>query len=166
MTWMTPGTRAQIRRITQTGPTGNTGATGTAGATTGPTGPLSSNGPTGPTGPTGLGPTGPSAIPSLSEGTGAVSNTGVTGFAQVGNVIINWGEANLSNAGVTYTFAKAYNDNPPMVSFGWTGVVGAGVGYNRVVVQAISKTGVVLGVNNVNANSVSSDTAWWMAIGT
>jgi hypothetical protein len=46
---------------------------------------------------------------------------------QVGNVIINYGSANATQAGTTVNFSKAYNDNPPIVTLGrgYSGATGA-----------------------------------------
>lgn len=155
-----PGTRAQKKFIGPTGATGPTGPTGN----TGPTGPTGNTGPTGSTGVTGptaaTGPTGNTGgnLPT-SAGTGAVSNTGVTGFVQFGNVIINWGEANVSTSKATFTFATPYTDNPPNIVVGTTGA-GNQQPTPLPCIASVSKTGFQF------IGGTVADTTWWMAIGT
>lgn len=157
----TPGSRAQRHLVGPTGPTGVTGSTGP----TGPKGPTGPTGNTGPTGATGVGPTGStgSGASLSSAGTGAVSNTGVTGFFVINNIIVNWGECNLSTTAATFTFANAYIDNPPCIAFGATG---GGTSVPVIIVQSISKTGFQAGCLSSSVNGViNSGTAFWMAIG-
>lgn len=160
MSFLTPGSRAQRRFLGYTGPTGPTGNTGAA-SVTGPTGGGSGTGPTGPTGPTsGTGPTG--LIYSGATGVGA---SGASGFMYLGNVLINWGVAQINTTTATFGFPKAYTDNPPSLLFGPRGN-SATLVYTMPNAPSISKTGFQLGCNTAEgANAASSGTVYWMAIG-
>ena len=69
------------------------------------------------TGPTGA--TGPQ--PSVVGSTGA----GPTGYALLGNILINWGVVNATQAGTTGFFVLAYTDANPSVTLGVSGPTGA-----------------------------------------
>ena len=155
---------------------GPTGPTGPTGVMTGPTGPLGT-GPAGSTGPTGLpgstgatgavGPpgnsvTGPVGAPGNFTGATGGGSTGPTGYAQIGNLILNWGVVNAVQAGITATFAQPYNNTGPVVTFGlasYTGATGAVPG-----VTGISTTGCILYAGPIAppAKAIIE----WFAIGT
>jgi hypothetical protein len=162
------------------GPSGPTGKTGYTGAT-GSTGPLGSTGPTGAassvTGPRGLtgftgapgnagatgqtGPTGPTGAGAFTGPTGpsvwlAATGAGPTGYLQIGNIKINWGEFVTNHTGITAFFPLAYTDGPPVVvaQEGYSGPTG-------MFVAAISKIGVL-----VQCSTGASGTVFYQAVGT
>jgi len=114
-----------------TGPTGIQGPTGYTGASSNVTGPTGSAGRTGFTGPPGNGgitgntaPTGPvGAVISGSTGAGSL---GASGFARLGNIVINWASIAVNHTGVTAVFPQAYTDGLPSVVLGqgYTGPTG------------------------------------------
>jgi len=127
-----------------TGPTGIQGPTGYTGASSNVTGPTGSAGRTGFTGPPGnggitgnTGPTGPvGAVISGSTGAGSL---GASGFARLGNIVINWASIAVNHTGVTAVFPQAYTDGLPSVALGqgYTGPTGTAA-------YAISLTAVAL----------------------
>lgn len=167
----TPGTRAQRHIAGPTGATGPTGITGSTGLT-GSTGPTAVTGPTGATGPTGItGPTGATAFNVAVSGTGHAAS-GTTGFFRINNVIVNWGEINLSSvanaSGITQGFAQAYSDNPPILTIASTGTNNAGTRTSpHCEITSISKTGFQANVNTTAfAGGTVAGHGFWIAIGT
>lgn len=170
--FMTPGSRPQRfikkSKLTGTGPTGATGITGYTGYTAGvdwndePTGPTGAAGTTGPTGSI-TGPKGPSPFTGGTHAPG----TGVSGYMQYGNIIMNWGQANVTSAVQTFMFSQPYNDNPPCVVFGSTGqCAGGGNNLGSVpMIQSVSKTGFSAITWGFSVDFTATSGVFWMAIG-
>lgn len=139
-----------------TGPTGLLGFTGNTGAAsvvTGPTGPVAKTGATGPPGNAGAtgntGPTGP-------VGASAIGATGAgTGFAQIGNLVWNWGQVATNHTGITTSFVSPYTNSPPVVTLGqgYSGPTGP-------YVKSVSLTGVL-----ILCNTGASGTVFYAAMG-
>lgn len=128
--------------------------------------PGSTTGPAGPTGPNLTGPTGPSGF-GFQTGATASASSGPSGYFEMSNIIMQWGEGNASNAAQTFTFPVAFVNQVPSITIGATGTVtNSGTAtFPVVVISSISKTGFQAGCNTDLTGYASSTTFFWQAIG-